>query len=120
MVDDLHDISVGISTIEAARAIAVCARFLENVNALRLEKKMPRVHLLNVLQHEPEVVETLLRRVGMRAGNSMQSEIVSPASEVDIVRIRAPFDAHAEQFRVKTLTGLQVAYLQGDMPQAER
>ena len=92
--------------------------FLDDGHTVRLEKGMPCVHLPHLAQDKTDVIEPLRRlRLGA-GGRTVQGQVIGPAGEIHVVRIRPPFHAHPEQLGVKPLAGLEVADFQRDMMQS--
>jgi len=119
MKNYLDAIAVRIAAIETARPVAMGARRLDDRHAAALQELVPGIDLGDVAQQEPDMIQALFGFPGVRGGGAMQGKVVAAAGEVNVVRVRPPFDAHAEQIGVKSLAGLEVTDLERNVAQAQ-
>jgi hypothetical protein len=94
-IEDLNHISVGVSEIERATAVAVRAGWMTKRGLASGEGRGSTVHIFGSSDKKTEMVEPLSFGGGAR-GRPVERKIVTAGREVRVFGVGLPDHAHAE------------------------
>src|SRR5438445_2995598 len=124
-MDDLHLVAVGIAEVARARAVAVRLRLRVERHTAAFEKRRPPIHIIGRLHDHAKMIER--GRDGRSAGRTarrersrtVESEIVDPRRQVQIVGVRLPLHLETKQIDVEAPHRPEIARVQREVAQAE-
>jgi hypothetical protein len=79
-----------------------------------LQKRIPFIDIGLLSQDKTDMIQALAF-VGRPFRRSMQGQVIAAGTQIEILRIRPPFDLHTQEIDIEMFTGRQIRDIERDM-----
>jgi len=116
MIEKLNKKSIGIPKVKGPGTVAMGLYRLLQRNPMSQDARGHFVHIFRSIHNEPDVMNTLDKARTLPFGKSMNSEIIASRGEINIVRIRLPFDLHTQNIAIEVDGVTNTPNVESNMP----
>lgn len=117
MKKNLESILFGVAGVKRPGAIPMGPRRGVELNPRGLQMGVPGIHGVEGRHKDADMVEDTHLTRRRKPSRHVKRQIVSPGSQIHILRIRTPLDLKPHDADVETLHRLEAADVEGQVPE---
>ena len=111
---------LGILEVERSGAISVRPWLRVGTPDFRHNVLIPNIHRLVGLDEIPDMIEDTHRANWRKSLNLVKCEIIFAAGQIDVLRIRTPFDCHSHDLDIELFHEHELTNVECNVPKPER